>query len=170
MSHYFDKLWGKRRELPPPRRQADRQTAQNASTPHRQQNAIIDQTERRKREYARYIEARKARLDTLARDYPAVATYRRTLKSLLNDKECRWTGPRDCNVDLADLVRRMRLSELPRDYDRFLVLEVTNSFISALGKRQHVNADEIVSDSDPLPLGGREETEVDLVAKELMLR
>ena len=64
----------------------------------------------------------------------------------------------------------MRLSELPRDYDRFLVLEVTNSFISALGKRQHVNADEIVSDSDPLPLGGREETEVDLVAKELMLR
>lgn len=181
MSHWFDRMWGSRKAPSSPKRPAKNVTpasrkasnAGNVHSPHDPQAArAIAAAQARRRQWERYIDARRHKLETLAQTYPSVATYRATLRSLLKDPAAEWTGPRDCNVDLADLCRELGFAAIPNTYDRFLLLEVASDFIRSLAKRRHLSESAVLDDPVPLPLGGRVggPVELDRVASVLGLR
>lgn len=169
---WFQRLWSTRHD---PRKYAKkppaRATLPDATKEDRLRNAIIDAAERRRRQWQRYIAARKHRLDELAKTHPGVARYRATLKSLIRDPEVEWTGPRDCNVDLAALCEELALGTIPREYDRYLLLEITRDAITAIGKRCGVEVERLVDDREPLPTPeAHTANEVDRVKTVLRLR
>jgi len=170
-SDWFSRLWSTKNDPRKyPKKPTARSTLPDTTREDRQRNAIIDAAERRRRQWQKYIAARKHRLEELAKDYPAVGKYRATLKSLVKDPEVEWTGPRDINVDLSELCTDLGLGQIERDYDRYLILEITRDAVTAIGKRCGVDPDRLVDDVEAIPLAGRGTlAEVDRVKEVLRL-
>lgn len=154
---WFHRLWSTkddagRADARRVRRHKLRQAAQDATSTRldRAQNAVILAAEARQERWERYLSGRKYRLDELAKEHPGVAKYRATLKSLLKDKSVEWTGYCDCNVDLVDLAESLDLHNLEREYDRFLILEISGDFISFLARREKIDFDVYFHDPNPL--------------------
>ncbi len=98
----------------------------------------------------KYLEARTARLNALVATHSGARKYVTLLDRLSADVVA--YSCRDCDTDLSELAARLELRTIERVYDRFLLLEVTGAWLSALAKRQGVGA---LDDADPLPLDGQ---------------
>lgn len=133
--------------------------------PHRERQ--LDAIERERRNFRRYTDLQTWKREKLAKEIPAVARYLKLLTRLAPDAQS--LGPRDLDVDLADVIQRLKLCELLPDIrDRWLLVEVTSEWLDAVEKRIGVyKLDDDVLFPDPDVVAARL---VGTVKKELLIQ
>lgn len=99
---------------------------------HALRKALDDDTRR----WERYLEARAHRMKRLETEYENVRRWVSFLARMADRVTC--FSRRDCDVDIADVARRLRLEKVGGPYDRFLLFEFTSAWLSELAKRQRV--------------------------------
>lgn len=88
------------------------------------------------RRWERYLEARAHRMRTLENEYPAAKRFVAFLAR--NSDGTVAYSRRDCDLDIADVARRLGLHKIGSPYARFLLFEFASAWLGALAKEQRV--------------------------------
>ena len=112
-----------------------RESIEKAAGGNKRREQELFAVDKEGRNYRRYVDEQTRKREKLAKDVPTVARYFKLLARLAPDADV--IGPRDLDVDLADVVERLKLRDaLPDVRDRYVLCEVTDEFVTDVLRRR----------------------------------
>lgn len=151
----LDRLFGGKARSGPPKKVRPAPDDYTVESPA--ERALRLAREAQQRRWQLYLAKRAHRMQRLTDSHAGAARYVKALHTLAERNAVTVYTRRDIDVDLAELATRCKLDTIPEVYDRYLLVEYTQAWITTLPGGQRLGVD----DEDPLPLDGRPTDTID---------